>query len=52
MPSSISDLIKYDDPKTMEETIKREKCLFAQKKENPTFQKSWKDKKKFKREQR
>jgi hypothetical protein len=52
MPSSISDKIQYDDPKTMEETIRREKCLYDQQKENPTFQKSWEDKNKFKREQR
>jgi hypothetical protein len=52
LPSSISDKIQYDDPKTMEETLRREKCLYDQQKENPTFQKSWEDKKKFKREQR
>jgi hypothetical protein len=52
LPSSISDKIQYDDPKTMEETIRREKCLYDQQKEKPTFQKSWEDKKKFKREQR
>jgi hypothetical protein len=52
LPSSISDKIQYDDPKTMEETIRREKCLYDQQKEKPTFQKSWGDKKKFKREQR
>jgi hypothetical protein len=34
----------------MEETIRREKCLYDQQKENPTFQKAWEDKKKFKRE--
>jgi hypothetical protein len=50
LPSSISDKIQYDDPKTMEETIRREKCLYDQQKENPIFQKSWEDKK-FKREQ-
>jgi hypothetical protein len=52
LPSSISDKIQYDDPKTMEETIRREKCLYDQQKEKPTFQKAWEDKKKFKREQR
>jgi hypothetical protein len=34
LPSFISDKIQYDDPKTMEETIRREKCLFDQKKGN------------------
>jgi hypothetical protein len=28
LPSSIGDKIQYDDPKTMEETIGREKCLY------------------------
>jgi hypothetical protein len=28
LPPSISDKIQYDDPKTMEETIRREKCLY------------------------
>jgi hypothetical protein len=51
-PSFISDKIQYDDTKTMEETIKREKCLFDQQKGKPTFQKSWEDMNKFKREQR
>jgi hypothetical protein len=36
----------------MEETIRREKCLYDQQKKKPTFQKSWEGKKKFKREQR
>jgi hypothetical protein len=36
----------------LEETIRREKCLYDQHKGKPTFQKSWEDKKKFKREQR
>jgi hypothetical protein len=36
----------------MEETIRIEKCLYDQHKGKPTFQKSWEDKKKFKREQR
>jgi hypothetical protein len=52
LPSSISDKIQYDDPKTMEETLRRAKCLYDQQKEKPTFQKAWEDKKKFKREQR
>jgi hypothetical protein len=45
LPSFISDKIQYDDPKTLEETIKRAKCLYDQHKENPTFKKSWEDKK-------
>jgi hypothetical protein len=50
LPSVISDKIQYDDPKTMEETIRRAKCLYDQQKEKPSFQKAWEDKKKFKRE--
>jgi hypothetical protein len=50
LPPSIGDNIQYDDPKTMEETIRRAKCLYDRQKEKPTFQKDWEDKKKFKRE--
>jgi hypothetical protein len=32
LPSSISDKIQYDDSKTMEEPIRREKCLYDQQK--------------------
>jgi hypothetical protein len=52
LPPSIGDKIQYNDPKTMEETIRREKCLYEQQREKPTFQKAWEDKKKFKKEQR
>jgi hypothetical protein len=51
-PPSIGDKIQYDDPKTMEETIRREKCLYEQHRENPTFWKAWDDQKRFKKEQR
>ena len=30
LPPSIEDKIQYDDPKTMEETIRRLKCLYEQ----------------------
>jgi hypothetical protein len=52
LPPSIGDKIQYDDPKSMEETIRRAKCLYEQQREKPTFQKAWEDKKKFKKEQR
>jgi hypothetical protein len=52
LPPSIGDKIQYDDPKTMEETIRREKCLYEQQGEKPTFQKAWDDQKKFKKEKR
>jgi hypothetical protein len=51
-PSFISDKIQYDDPKTLEETIRRAKCLYDQLKARPTFQKAWEDNKKFKVDQR
>jgi hypothetical protein len=34
----------------MEETIRREKFLYEQQRENPTFQKAWDDQRKFKKE--
>jgi hypothetical protein len=51
LPSSISDKIQYDDPKTMEETIRKAMCLYDQHKGKLTFQRAWEDKRKFKREQ-
>jgi hypothetical protein len=49
LPPSISDKIQYDDPKTMEETIRRDKFLYEKKREKPTFWKAWDDQKKFKK---
>jgi hypothetical protein len=51
LPPSIGEKIQYDDPKTMEETIRREKCLYEQQREKPTFRKAWDDQKRFKKEQ-
>jgi hypothetical protein len=51
LPPSIGDKIQYNDP-TIEETIRREKCLYEQQIEKPTFWKAWKDKKKFHMDQR
>jgi hypothetical protein len=47
MTSFIGDKIQYDHPKTMEETIRREKCLYDQQEGKNTFQKTWDDTKKF-----
>jgi hypothetical protein len=33
----ISETIHYDDPKRLEETIKKDKCLYDQWKTRPTF---------------
>jgi hypothetical protein len=52
LPSFISDKIHYDDPKTLEETIRRAKCLYDHQKSRPTFKKAWEDKNKFKVDQR
>ena len=52
LPSFISDKIQYDDPKTLDETIRRSNLLYDQHKGKPAFQKSWEDKRKFKREKR
>jgi hypothetical protein len=49
---SVGEKIQYDDPKTMEETIRREKCLYEKQGEKPTFRKAWEDKKKFQMDQR
>jgi hypothetical protein len=38
-PSFISDKIQYDDPKTLEETIRRVKCLNDQQRGIMTFEK-------------
>jgi hypothetical protein len=50
--SGLPDKIQYNDPKTMEETIRREKFLYEQQREKPTFQKAWDNQKRFKKEQR
>ena len=52
LPPSIGDKIQYDDPKTMEETVKKVKCLYEQQGERPILRKVWNDQRKFKKEQR
>jgi hypothetical protein len=52
LPSFISEKIQYDDPKTLEETIRRYKCLYDQLKARLAFQKAWEDNKKFNMDQR
>ena len=52
MPSFVSDKIKYDDPKTLENTIRRDKFLYEKHKGRPNFKKYWEDKKKNNMEQR
>jgi hypothetical protein len=50
--SIFSDKILYDDPKTLEEAIRRAKCLYDKHRGRPTFQKAWEYKKKGNMEQR
>jgi hypothetical protein len=52
MPSFINDKIQYDDPNTLEETIRRAKCLYDHHRGRPTYQKVWEYKKKGNMEQR
>jgi hypothetical protein len=48
IPPFISDNIQYDDPKTLEDTIRRVKCLYDQHRGRPNFQKTWEGKNKSK----
>ena len=50
--SFISDKIDYDDPKTMDETIRNANCLYEKQRGRVIFQKAWEDKMKSKVEQR
>jgi hypothetical protein len=52
LPYFISDKIQYDDPKTLEETIRRDKFLYEQHRGRPTFQRTWENKKKSMMDQR
>jgi hypothetical protein len=52
LPSFYSEKIQYDNPKTLEETIRRERNLYEQRNRRPVFQKTWNDKMKWKRDQR
>jgi hypothetical protein len=51
-PSFISEKIQYDDPKTLEETVRRVKCIYEQQRGRLNFQKDWEGKMKSKVEQR
>jgi hypothetical protein len=52
LPLFISDKIQYGDPKTLEETIRRAKCLYDQQRGRSNFHKAWEEKMKRKVEQR
>jgi len=44
--------IQFDEPKTLEETTKKAKYFYDQSKGKPDLQKSWRDKKNDKQDQR
>jgi len=52
LPSFYSDKIQYDNPKTLEETIRRARHLYEKSKGRSLFQKTWNDTIKEKNDQR
>jgi hypothetical protein len=52
MLSFISFIIQYDDPNNLEETIRRDRCLYEKQKGKASYQKAWENKNKNKMEQR
>ena len=52
LPFSYKDQIQYDEPKNLEEAIRKAKHLYEQSKGRTNFRKSWKDKKQDIQEQR
>jgi hypothetical protein len=51
LPSFYSDKIQYDNPKTLEEIIRRERHLYEQSRGRPFSLKSWNEKIKGKKDQ-
>ena len=52
LPSFYSDNIQYDNPKTLEESIRREKHIYEEIRGRPILQKVWNEKMKGKKDQR
>jgi hypothetical protein len=52
LPFFYSEKIQYDNPKMLEETIRRERHIYEKIKGSPFFQKYWNDKMKEKKDQR
>jgi hypothetical protein len=50
LPSFYSEKIQYDNPNTLEETIRREKHLYEKSRGRRVFQKHWNDKMKGKKD--
>jgi hypothetical protein len=51
LTSFYSDKIQYDNPNTLEETIRRARHIYEQRRGSPIFQKAWNDKIKCKNDQ-
>jgi hypothetical protein len=51
IPSFYEEKIKYDEPRTLTETIRKDKYLYEKGKGRESLQKYWKDKKKDKSDQ-
>ena len=52
LPSFYSDKIQYDNPKTLEETIRRARHIYEQCRGRPVFQKAWNENMKGKKDHR
>ena len=46
LPQSYKDRIEFDEPRTLEEAIRKVKYFYDHNKEKPNYHKAWKDKKK------
>ena len=46
IPQSYIDIIEFDEPRTLEEAIRKVKYCYDQNKRKPDIHKEWKDKKK------
>jgi hypothetical protein len=51
LPSFYSDKIQYDNPKTLEEAIRRARHIYEKRKGRSVFQKAWNEKMKGKNDQ-
>ena len=52
IPTAYKDRIEFDEPRTLEEAIRKAKYCYDQNKSKPGFHKAWKDKKNEKFDQR
>jgi hypothetical protein len=52
LPSFYSDKIQYDNPKKLEETIRRARHIYEQGRGRPVFHKSWNDEMKSEKDKR